>query len=85
MSIAPRPHTSPSTSSPPNGSRDQPLGVTGTTSVWPMRQSDGAFGSLPSMRATSERRPGSDSNDPDVDAGALEVVTEEVGAARLLA
>ena len=49
------PHTSPSTSSPPNGSRCHPLGVTGTTSVWPMRHSVGAVGSEPSMRATSER------------------------------
>ena len=66
MSIAPRPHTSvvPSsarTSSPPNGSRDQPSGLTGTTSVWPIRHSDGAAGSDPSMRATIEARPGRDS------------------------
>ena len=58
MSTAPLPHTSPSTSSPPNGSRDQPLSLTGTTSVWPIRHRLGAVGSLPSMRATSEARPG---------------------------
>ena len=57
MSMAPRPHTSPSTSSPPNGSRDQPSGFTGTTSVWPIRHSVGAVGSLPSMRATIDVRP----------------------------
>ncbi len=56
MSSAPRPHTSPSTSSPPNGSRLHPAGLTGTTSVWPMKHSFGAFGSLPSMRATIEVR-----------------------------
>ncbi len=58
MSTAPRPHTSPLTSSPPKGSRVQVLGFTGTTSVWPMRHSVGAFGSLPSMRATRLARPG---------------------------
>ena len=56
--MAPRPHTSPSISSPPNGSRDQPSGLTGTTSVWPIRHSVGASGSLPSMRATIDVRPG---------------------------
>ena len=61
MSIAPRPHTSPFTSSPPKGSRVQVAGVTGTTSVWPMRQSVGAAGSLPSMRATRLARPGAPS------------------------
>ena len=58
MSMAPRPQTSPFTSSPPKGSRVQFLGVTGTTSVWPMRHSVAAFGSLPSMRATRLARPG---------------------------
>ena len=58
MSIAPRPHTNPSTTAPENGSRVQPSTFTGTTSVWPMRSSDGAFGSLPSMRATRLWRPG---------------------------
>ncbi len=33
MSTAPRPHTNPSTSSPENGSRLHPSGLTGTTSV----------------------------------------------------
>ena len=58
MSMAPRPQTSPFTSSPPNGSRVQCAAVTGTTSVWPMRQSVGAAGSVPSMRATRLVRPG---------------------------
>ncbi len=66
MSIAPRPQISarPSESrisSPPNGSLLQPSGLTGTTSVCPIRHSDGASGSDPSMRATIEPRPGSDS------------------------
>jgi hypothetical protein len=60
MSMAPRPHTSPSTSSPPKGSRVQVFGFTGTTSVCPMRQSRGARGSVPSMRATMDSRPGCD-------------------------
>ena len=58
MSTAPRPHTSPSTTSPPNGSRRQPSGFAGTTSVWPISNSVGAVGSLPSMRATRFSRPG---------------------------
>ena len=58
MSTAPRPQTSPSTTSPSNGSRLQPSGFTGTTSVWPIRHREGAAGSDPSMRATSEVRPG---------------------------
>ena len=58
MSMAPRPHTSPSTSSPPKGSRRQSAGVTGTTSVWPSSRSDGACGSEPSTRTTSDSRPG---------------------------
>ena len=58
MSIAPRPHTSPSTSSPPNGSRVQPDGVTGTTSVWPIRHRVGAITSHPSMRVTTDERRG---------------------------
>ena len=44
MSTAPRPHTKPSTISPPNGSRLQPSGFTGTTSVWPIRRSDRRVG-----------------------------------------
>ena len=58
MSTAPRPQISSSTISPPNGSRCQPSGFTGTTSVWPISSSVGAFGSLPSMRATRFSRPG---------------------------
>src|SRR5581483_3608129 len=58
MSTAPRPQTNPSTSSPENGSRLHPSGLTGTTSVWPMRRRLGASGSLPSMRVTRLVRPG---------------------------
>jgi hypothetical protein len=60
MSIAPRPHTMPSTSSAANGSRRQPDALTGTTSVWPMRSSVGAAGSRPAMRVIRLVRPGSD-------------------------
>ena len=42
MSTAPRPHTTPSTSSPPNGSRDQASASTGTTSMWLRRTSGGS-------------------------------------------
>ena len=62
MSTAPRPHTKPSTISAPNGSRLHPSGFTGTTSVWPMSSSDGASGSVPSIRATRLWRPGCGSN-----------------------
>jgi hypothetical protein len=58
MSTAPRPQTSPSTSSPPKGSRCQPDGVTGTTSVWPISSNVGASGSVPSIRPTRLVRPG---------------------------
>ncbi len=58
MSTAPRPQTIPSTSSPPNGSRDHPSAFTGTTSVWPISSREGAFGSEPSILASTLRRPG---------------------------
>src|SRR4051812_12645237 len=58
MSMAPRPQTTPSSKSPENGSRDQPSGFTGTTSVWPMSSRPGAVGSVPSMRASRLARPG---------------------------
>ena len=61
MSMAPRPQTTPSTSSPPNGSRCQSSALAGTTSVWPRRVSEGADGSEPSILATSEARPGAGS------------------------
>ena len=61
MSTAPRPHTSPSISSPPKGSWRQPSGFTGTTSVWPISSSVGAVGSVPSMRPTRLVRPGAGS------------------------
>ena len=56
MSTAPRPHTSPSTSSPPNGSWRQPSALTGTTSVWPISSSVGAVGSR-ALDAGDEVRP----------------------------
>ena len=83
MSIAPRPHTSPSISSPPNGSSDQPSGLTGTTSVCPIRHSVGASGSLPSIRATVDVRPGREAELLDVDAGPLEVLLQQLGVAHL--
>ena len=58
MSVAPRPQTTPSTTSPPKGSRSQPDALAGTTSVWPMSRSVGAFLSLPSMRVMRLMRPG---------------------------
>ena len=61
MSMAPRPHTTPSISSPPKGSWVQSSGLAGTTSVCPSRVSDGAVGSDPWILATSEVRPGSGS------------------------
>ena len=60
MSMAPRPHTMPSTSSAPKGSRCQPEALTGTTSVWPISSSVGAWRSLPSMRVIKLMRPGPD-------------------------
>ena len=60
MSVAPRPHTIPSTRSPEKGSRLQPDALTGTTSVCPMSSSVGAFLSLPSIRVTRLTRPGAD-------------------------
>ena len=61
MSTAPRPQTSPSTSSPPKGSRSQLSGFAGTTSVCPISSRLGCAGSRPSMRATRLARPGSGS------------------------
>ena len=58
MSMAPRPHTSPSMSSPPKGSWVQSAALAGTTSVWPSSVSDGADGSVPASLATSVVRPG---------------------------
>ena len=73
MSTAPRPQTSGplpvSSTSPPNGSSTQPARLTGTTSVWPIRHSDGASGSVPSIRPTIDTRPGVGSNRSTVTPG----------------
>ena len=61
MSMAPRPHTTPSISSPPKGSCRQSSSLAGTTSVWPSRVRDGAEGSDPWILAISVVRPGSGS------------------------
>ena len=58
MSMAPRPHTTPSISSPPKGSWDQSAALAGTTSVWPSRVNEGASGSVPVSLATRVLRPG---------------------------
>ncbi len=58
MSVAPRPQTTPSTTSAAKGSRSQPDGLTGTTSVWPIKRSVGALGSLPWIRVMRLSRPG---------------------------
>src|SRR6185369_6858025 len=60
MSTAPRPHTMPSINSAPNGSRCQPDGFTGTTSVCPINNRVGVLGSLPSIRVMRLIRPGSE-------------------------
>ena len=87
MSTAPRPHTSPLTSSPPKGSRVQVLGFTGTTSVWPMRHSVGAFG-IAALDAGHEARAARGVRglvDLEVEAAALEIAAQRVAVARLLA
>ena len=73
MSTAPRPHTSPSMSSPPNGSCRQPSGFTGTTSVWPMSSSVGASGSRALDARDEARAPGRGLVALDVEPGAFEV------------
>ena len=83
MSTAPRPHTSPSMSSPPNGSWRQPSGLTGTTSVWPISSSvgRGRVGALDAGHeagATGRRLVAL-----EVEAGALEVGLEQIRAADL--
>ena len=85
MSIAPRPHTSPSITSPPNGSSRQPSGLTGTTSVWPIRHSDGCVG-IGSLDSCHHRVATGAWREPfDLEAGALEVGDEQVGVAGLVA
>jgi hypothetical protein len=61
MSMAPRPHTTPSISSPPKGSCRQSSLLAGTTSVCPNQVSEGAVGSEPWILATRDVRPGSGS------------------------
>ena len=86
MSMAPRPHTSPSTSSPPNGSRSHPLGVTGTTSVWPMRHSARrARDRSPRCGRRASGGPGVRLEAVDVEPGALEVVARARRRAHLVA
>ncbi len=84
MSMAPLPQTTPSTSSPPKGSRCQSSGLAGTTSVWPRRVSEGAAGSDPAILATSEARPGCWLVELHVRFRALEVGGQQVGAPALL-
>src|SRR5580700_528186 len=62
MSTAPRPQTTPSRTSPLNGSTDQAAGSAGTTSRWPCNSSAGRSGSVPLTRATTFDRPGADSS-----------------------
>ena len=50
MSIAPRPHTNPSTTSPPNGSRDQRLSFTGTNR-WSLEGKEAYTEKLENLRA----------------------------------
>src|SRR5690606_36470236 len=61
MSTAPRPQIMPSRTSAENGSTCQSAASAGTTSVCPWRTSAGCVGSVPSMRSTTDARPGSDS------------------------
>jgi hypothetical protein len=85
MSTAPRPQTSPSTSSPPKGSLDQPSGVTGTTSVCPLRHSSRPAGSV-ALDAGDERgAPRRCVEQFEVDPAALEEGAEHLGVADLLA
>ena len=77
-----RPSTSPSMTSPPNGSSDHPSGLTGTTSVWPMRHRAGAVGSLPSILETIDARPDG-SRSWRLRARHLEIGLQEVGVADL--
>lgn len=83
MSAAPRPQTMPSTSSPSKGSRSQPAGSTGTTSVWPMIRRVGAPRSRPSSRATTLPRPGVRLEAPHRQAGPVEERCQRAGVARL--
>ena len=84
MSIAPRPHTQPSMISPPKGSSDHLAAFTGTTSVWPRRQSVGASGSEPSMRAIKFDATRRGVEPLDVEARAREVGVEQVDVADLV-
>ena len=61
MSTAPRPQTTPSRTSPPNGSTLQSCAWAGTTSKCPWTTSAGSEELLPSMRLTTLARPGADS------------------------
>ena len=73
MSIAPRPQTTPSTSSAPNGSRVQASASTGTTSMWERSTSGGSVaGPDAGRRAKHEPRPGVELDDLGRDPRALE-------------
>ena len=61
MSIAPRPQTQPSASSPANGSCVQSRASAGTTSRWPWTSSPGRLESSPSHRTTRLVRRSADS------------------------
>src|SRR5665647_2377022 len=61
MSTAPRPHSRPSISSPPNGSTDQSPAWAGTTSVCPCSTRAGRCGSAPVRRTTTLARRAADS------------------------
>ena len=85
MSIAPRPQTSPSTSSPPKGSCRQRDPLAGTTSVWPISSKRRCVGITPfdpGHEARATRRGGVAL---EVESRPLEVGRQQVGAELLLA
>ena len=86
MSMAPRPHTSPSISSPPKGSWDQSVAV-GRHHVGVPEQGEGRCRRVACRRAWPPARsgPGCGLVGLHFHARPLEVVLEEVGAALLLA
>ena len=84
MSTAPRPHTSPSTISPPNGSRCQPSGVhRHDVGVAHQQQRRRVRDRCPRCARRGSRGPGCGVVALEVEAGVAEVLREHVGAARL--